>query len=285
MKTLSSLLLIALFTLLGACASQPERSDALLSAREAVTAAEEDPAVSRFAPLALKDAQDTLRAAERIWREDGDPQQVDHLAYLTERKAAIAMAHTRREEVAQAVEQAERERGQLRLQAREDEIAQARRELEEARRQLADLEPKQTERGLVLTLGEVLFAFDSTELQPGGERTLARLADYLQANPDYQILIEGHTDSVGDAQYNRGLSERRAQTVRNALTAKGIDSSRVTFAGLGENYPVAPNSTAAGRSENRRVEVVIARDEMPPSREQGARPALARERGAPAAQG
>jgi outer membrane protein OmpA-like peptidoglycan-associated protein len=264
-----------LLLLLSACAHQPTKSDILQQAQQAVSEAESNAAVSRYAPVALRDAQETLRHANKLAQESADKQEVDHYAYLALKRAQIAQAQARREVLAQSTQNAEQQRAQIQLEARERALEQARQEaeaskkaLEEAQRELADLRPKQTERGLVLTLGEVLFPFDSAELQAGSQRALDRLARYLKANPGHNILIEGHTDSTGDAAYNQRLSERRAETVARALAQRGIDSSRIRATGLGENFPVADNKTAAGRSENRRVEVVVAQNKMPPSRQE-----------------
>lgn len=264
-----------LLLLLSACAPQPTRSDTLQQAQQAVSEVESNAAVSRYAPVALRDAQETLRYANRLAREGADQQEVDHYAYLALKRAQIAQAQARREVLAQSTQNAERQRAKIRLEARERALEQARQEaeasrkaLEEAQRELADLRPKQTERGLVLTLGEVLFPFDSAELQAGSQRALDRLARYLQANPGHNILIEGHTDSTGDTAYNQRLSEQRAKSVSRALIQRGVDPSRVRTTGLGENFPVADNKTAAGRSENRRVEVVVAQNKMPPSQQE-----------------
>ena len=133
----------------------------------------------------------------------------------------------------------------------------ARQESEQLQSQLADLEAKQTERGLVLTLGEVLFDTDKAELNDGADSTVDRLADFMEEYPERKVLIEGHTDSRGDAGYNQQLSERRAEAVGEALTERGVDSTRVQTKGLGQSYPVASNDTSAGMQRNRRVEIVI----------------------------
>jgi outer membrane protein OmpA-like peptidoglycan-associated protein len=296
MKRLGLTLMPLTMLLLSACATQPVKKDTLQQAQQAVSGLEENAAVTRYAPVALRDAQETLRQAQQLARQGEDPQLVEHYAYLALKRAQIAQALARREMLVRSAEDVQQQRAQVMLQARERAIEQARREaeqarmqaeqlrqeaqqareqaqlsqqaLQEAQSQLADLEPRQTERGLVLTLDEVLFAFNSAELQAGNQRALDRLAQYLQAHPDHNLLIEGHTDSVGDAGYNQGLSERRAQSVYQALTQRGVDPARVRIIGLGENFPVADNGTPQGRSENRRVEVVIAQDAIPQSRQE-----------------
>lgn len=103
---------------------------------------------------------------------------------------------------------------------------------------------------------EVTFAFDSDEIRPGAHHTLDGVATTLRDNPDLRVRIEGHTDSVGSAQYNEGLSQRRADSVRDFLGSRGIADQRMTTRGYGENRPVATNETDEGRAQNRRVEIV-----------------------------
>jgi outer membrane protein OmpA-like peptidoglycan-associated protein len=123
--------------------------------------------------------------------------------------------------------------------------------------QLADLNAKQTNRGLVLTLGSVLFDTDKADLKSGGTHSLDKLAQFLQDNPKRNVKVEGYTDSTGNADYNLDLSKRRADAVRSALGGDGIDQQRIATAGFGVAYPVAGNETTSGRQQNRRVEIVI----------------------------
>lgn len=123
--------------------------------------------------------------------------------------------------------------------------------------QLADLKAKKTDRGMVLTLGDVLFDTGRAELNAGAARTLDQLAAFMKDNPERSIQIEGYTDSVGSDQYNQVLSERRANAVKNALADRGVMPNRVTARGFGEASPVASNDNAAGRQQNRRVEIVF----------------------------
>ncbi len=171
-------------------------------------------------------------------------------------------AMTMKQEAEQARQQAEsrtREAQQARLQAeaRAREAEQARRQAEDLKRQLTELQAKQTDRGLVLTLGDVLFETGKADLLAGAMRSIDKLAVFLRENPDREVLVEGHTDSTGGEAYNLDLSRRRADAVRAALLARGIGYDRITIRGYGESYPVASNSTGAGRQQNRRVEVVI----------------------------
>lgn len=133
----------------------------------------------------------------------------------------------------------------------------ARNELETMRAQLTELQTKQTERGLVVTLGDVLFEVDRAALKPGATRSLNQLADALRKDPDTTITIEGHTDSTGSRDHNMDLSTRRMESVRAYLVTHGVDPAKVAGRGLGPDYPVASNATESGRQQNRRVEVIV----------------------------
>jgi outer membrane protein OmpA-like peptidoglycan-associated protein len=126
--------------------------------------------------------------------------------------------------------------------------------------QLANLSAKKTERGIVITLGDVLFGHDKADLTGNGQITTQNLAAVLQKNPDRNVLIEGFTDSTGSSTYNVELSERRATSVRNALLQMGVAPSRVAVRGFGESFPVAGNDTNEGRQLNRRVEIILSDD-------------------------
>ena len=132
-------------------------------------------------------------------------------------------------------------------------MAQAR-ELEQ---ELSELKAKKTDRGFVLTLGDVLFATGKADLMPGAQRTIDQLAAFLNKYPNKNVNVEGHTDSVGSEAYNMTLSQHRAESVRSAIMARGISPDRITAKGFGELYPVASNDNPAGRQQNRRVEILI----------------------------
>ncbi|MHB8423859.1 MAG: OmpA family protein [Gammaproteobacteria bacterium] len=123
--------------------------------------------------------------------------------------------------------------------------------------QLAALNAKQTNRGMVLTLGSVLFGTNKADLKSGSARSLDKLAQFMRNNPKRNVMVEGYTDSTGSANYNLQLSQRRADAVRAALVSDGINPQRIVTKGFGMRYPVASNRTAAGRQQNRRVEIVI----------------------------
>ena len=123
--------------------------------------------------------------------------------------------------------------------------------------QLAELAAKKTERGMVITLGDVLFGTDLASLTSTGQVTAQKLAKILELNPQRTVLVEGFADSTGDAAYNQQLSERRANSVQSALHEMGIGRDRVSIRGYGESYPVVSNDSASNRQLNRRVEIVL----------------------------
>jgi outer membrane protein OmpA-like peptidoglycan-associated protein len=124
--------------------------------------------------------------------------------------------------------------------------------------ELAALNARKTERGIVVTLGDMLFDTGRSELQAAGGRSISQLADFLKRQPQRQVAIEGYTDSVGSDSSNQSLSDRRAQSVMAALVSMGVGSERLRARGNGESSPVADNNSTAGRQMNRRVEVIFA---------------------------
>jgi outer membrane protein OmpA-like peptidoglycan-associated protein len=128
---------------------------------------------------------------------------------------------------------------------------------------MVDLQAKRTERGLIITIGDVLFSVNDARLAPNGVATLRKLADVLQQNPNRTVLVEGFTDSTGSSAHNQQLSERRASSVRAALVDMGVARERVAMRAYGEAFPVAPNDNAGNRQLNRRVEVVLSNEGAP----------------------
>ena len=126
------------------------------------------------------------------------------------------------------------------------------------KQQLAELQAKITDRGLVVTLGDALFASGGADLKAEAASDLRNLIALLEEHPARTVVIEGHTDSLGAQGFNHGLSQRRADAVKAYLIARGVETRRVSSLGKGESEPVAPNHSAAGRRCNRRVEVIIA---------------------------
>lgn len=175
-------------------------------------------------------------------------------------------AEQRALEAGMAREEAERARQDALAARQESEESRARAEaaMEEARnlqQALSTLEAEQTNRGLVVTLDDVLFDTGKAELKAGAEVSMARLAAVMQEYPDRRLMIEGHTDSMGEEDYNEILSRQRAESVRDALVKQGVSPDRLITKGLGEEFPVTTNDTAAGRQQNRRVEIVVSSED------------------------
>ncbi|MEZ5933551.1 MAG: OmpA family protein [Alphaproteobacteria bacterium] len=261
-------LVAALGLVAAGCASTSPRVD---EARSTVEQLRADPAVGANAPVALQRTEESLDRLNDAASDGASEAELDHLAYLVERRAdatklrATTVGHwqsvdglgERREAV---LLQAERLQAEL---ARQD-AASAIRDAQEARlkaaslqEELDTLEAKQTDRGLVVTLGDVLFDVDGSSLKPGGVAEVQRVATTLKERPDLRVSIEGHTDSTGSENYNLRLSEERATAVRQTLIDAGVPGERISARGFGESYPVATNDTQSGRQENRRVELIL----------------------------
>jgi len=259
--------------LMAACVSTPQPNAELESARTLVQSAEADPNVAKYAALDLQSAKEELQLAETAAMHHDDAA-VTQPAYLAAQTARLAQlrASAKADDARVAAGQTERDRIQLAARTREvDTATAARDQATQARDQATEksaglqaeidaLKAKPTDRGLVLTLGDVLFDTGRAELKPGAARNLDQLAQFLTAHPDRRIQIDGFTDSIGTDSYNQDLSQRRADTVKSALITRGIDPSRIGTQGYGKGYPVANNDDSGGRQLNRRVEVVIGGD-------------------------
>jgi outer membrane protein OmpA-like peptidoglycan-associated protein len=287
-RTLSA---IGLTLALGACATAPQPNAALERARAAVQSAEADPNVAKFAALDLQAARKDLDAAESAannHHEDGIAQP----AYLATQTARLAQAHAaaKADDARVAAGQVERDRIQLAARTREAQNAEAAANAAKANANAATananaataaamaaneqsarlqseidkLKATPTDRGLVLTLGDVLFDTGKAELNSGSTRKLDQLAQFLSEHPERRVQIDGFTDSVGSDSYNQELSQRRADSVKSALLVRGIAPSRISTEGYGKAFPVASNTDSGGRQQNRRVEVVIGGDNGSP---------------------
>lgn len=207
--------------------------------------------------------RDQMRLNQRT-REANQARISAEEARLAERMAKADAVDAQRQTQAAENDSAEAQRqtllarGNAAESQRQMQAAQARTATLEA--QLADLAAKKTERGMVITLGDVLFGTDLARLNPDGMHTAQKLADVLQQNPQRTVLIEGFTDSTGSAAHNQDLSERRAEAVRGVLLEMGVARDRVAIRGYGETHPVAVNDTKENRQLNRRVEIVLSGD-------------------------
>ena len=262
-----NVLALAMVAGIAGCATTPP--PALEQARSEYRDAAQDPHISRYAPVALHDAEQALQRAEQALERDRD--RVPHLAYVTQQRVQIARANAQKAMAIERMDQLAQEREQVLLDARSLQAQQAQQQAQRAEQrsqqleqELEALKARETERGTELTIPGVLFATDRAELKPGAMHNLQPLVDYLQANPQRNLLIEGHTDSTGSEQYNLELSNARAAAVRDFFIARGIARERLTTHGYGQRFPVAPNDNPAGRQENRRVNLVILKEGQDP---------------------
>lgn len=233
--------------LLAGCASTPGMPAGAAAARDNLSRLQSDPQLASRAPMAISQAESAVLVAEQ---SGADRVVGEHRVVMADRAVEIARAQAQARLYEDEREQLIRQREQARLDSRTLEADQL-------RQQLAMLNTQETDRGVVITLGDLLFATGKSTLRGGNPGNLDQLARFLNDNPDRSLLIEGHTDSVGSLESNQYLSHQRAQAVQHYLQARGIAASRIQARGLGEEAPVADNSNAYGRQQNRRVEVII----------------------------
>ena len=261
---------MALALALTGCVSTPKPNAALESARTAVQAAQADPNVGKYAALDMEAAKKELEVAEAAAARHDDAG-VNHPAYLAAQTARLAQARAtaKADDARVAAGQAERDKIQLAARTRDVDNAkmatnaalgqrdQATEQSARLQAEVDQLKATPTPRGLVLTLGDVLFDTGKAQLNPGSARKLDQLAQFLTDHPERRVQIDGFTDSVGTDSYNQDLSQQRADAVKSALITRGIDRSRIGSQGYGKGFPVANNVDSGGRQLNRRVEVVI----------------------------
>jgi outer membrane protein OmpA-like peptidoglycan-associated protein len=268
--------------LLAACAAAPLKPDGAAEVRNRLTQLQSDPNLGSRAPLAMKEADAAVSTAEL---PQADKDLAAHRVYLADRKVetARAQAQTRFAEDQRAALSAQRERARLDSRTQEADAAKGQaatarmsaasseqaaasarmsaasseQEAAELQRQIDALQAKVTDRGLVLTLGDVLFETGRADLKAGAAGNLSKLVAFLTKYPERLVAIEGYTDSVGSDDYNQALSQRRAESVRSYLVRAGIEPGRLSASGMGKNDPVADNDSAIGRQQNRRVAVII----------------------------
>ncbi|WP_432383099.1 OmpA family protein [Duganella sp. P38] len=288
----------AMSVLFAACSTTPTTTSQLDQARGDFLAAQSNPQVAANAPLEFKAASDALDRANAAAAKKESLDEIDKLAYIAKQKIATAQEAAKAKQAEADVANAARQRDEIRLQARTAEANSARVAADRARtqaeqakadadaaraqadaaassardeaaknaalqQQLADLQAKQTERGIVITLSDVLFQVDRAELSAEGMRTAQKVADVLAQEPQSIVQVEGFTDSTGTSSHNLELSQRRAESVRNALIGLGVASAKIATRGYGEAYPVASNADAGSRQLNRRVEIVLSQNGAP----------------------
>ena len=284
-RRLFPLSLIAI-AVLAACSTAPTQQ--LIEARSSYASALNDPQVAKFAASELRQAGAQLNEAELSANKGESEAQIDHLAYVAKQRVTIAQETARQKSAELSSANAAAEREKMRLEARTTQADAAvlaaasskldaeasQRQSESLQRQtdaanahsrqleaqLKELDAKKTERGIVITLGDVLFDTNKSELKSGGMRNVQKLADVLKEYPERNVLVEGFTDSMGSTEYNQDLSDRRARAVRTALQDTGVAGERISNRGYGKTFPVANNATAEGRQLNRRVEIIVSDD-------------------------
>jgi len=294
-KSIVTSLMLAGVLSLAACSSVPTTTPTLDEARADFVAANNNPAVSATAPMEFRQASEALDRANQAAAQRESLDTVDRLAYVAKQRIATAQEVAKAKGAEAEVANASRERDRVQLEARTAEAERARRDAAAAQAQIAgaqaqaadaqaqalaaqqqaaqladrsnrleallvELHAQKTERGMVVTIGDVLFATDRAELNPNGLSTVRKLAEVMAQNPDRSVLVEGFTDSTGSTAHNQDLSERRAASVAQALTGLGVPRQKVSMRGYGKAYPVAGNETASDRQLNRRVEIVLSND-------------------------
>lgn len=257
-----------LLTTVAACSSAPKMAEGISDIRAELNTLQAKNELAILAPAAISQAEEAVRAAEQPVKNE---QLSQHLVFVADRKVNIALAQAQSRFAEDQQKVLAKNRDDARLDARTTEAnqahqdarlaradaADARQESDDAQAQLALLNARESERGWVVTLGDVLFDTGKANLKSSTSQHLTNLATFLGKYPQRGAIIEGYTDSVGTEEYNLGLSERRADSVSNFLQAQGVQSSRLSSQGKGESFPVANNESATGRQQNRRVEVII----------------------------
>lgn len=242
---------------LGACASTPDEPMAELQTARAIVPQVESSPRAGIAAENVSNARKALDSANRMMEEGGKEEDIRYQATIAATNAQIANEKILEAQAKEEITKAEAERQQVLAQARDQEAEAARARAASLEQELKDLKAQRTERGLVLTLGDVLFDTGKATLKPGAYATIDRLASALKEDPARKVMIEGHTDSVGTDEFNQQLSQNRALSVQGALMERGVSGSQISAVGKGEGFPVASNDNAAGRQQNRRVELIF----------------------------
>jgi outer membrane protein OmpA-like peptidoglycan-associated protein len=271
--------------LLSACAGMPRGpAPEIVRLQGELQRLHNDPRVGPNAPAELAKADDAVA----VLAADGrrlERRLYDHGVYLADRLIQTAEAEGLARHADRRAQELAQDRERLLAEARSRDLAiaradanaaataarlaeeraaaermaavEARSDAQLARAQLAELQAKETQRGMVVTLGDVLFETNRAELKPGATRSLDQLADALRTDDRGTVSIEGHTDSTGSRDHNVDLSLRRAQSVQSYLIGRGVNPQRINVRGMGPDFPVADNGSAGGRLQNRRVEVIV----------------------------
>ena len=197
------------------------------------------------------------RSKQQLASASSEAERARILADIQAKEAALAKAQADAK-----TREADKARAEAEAQAREAEKAKA--ELAQLMKELSELQGQLTDRGIVLTIGDVLFATGKSDLNASAQLSMDKLAEFLQKKQNRNLLVEGHTDSVGSDEYNQGLSQQRAASVKNSLVKRGIAGERIVTIGYGKKFPLSSNTTAAGKQQNRRVEAIILNEGVKP---------------------
>lgn len=247
---------VAVAAVVSACSTAPERNEALETARVMVPEIEKSQRAG-VAAADIANARRSLDAANRLADAKAKKSDMEFEATNAALSARIANEKILTVQANEEVANGTAQRQAVLIQARERDVKASQLRADSLEAQLADLELKKTERGLVLTLGDVLFDTGQATLKPAAYGTLDRLATALREQSGRSVLIEGHTDNVGSDESNQGLSERRARSVQSALAQRGVSGGQLKAVGMGEGSPVESNASVEGRQSNRRVELIL----------------------------
>jgi OmpA-OmpF porin, OOP family len=256
----------ALAAALAGCATAPDTIEELQTARAVVPQVEASPRAG-VAATYIAEARKALDRANRLADKGGDLDDIQYEATVASLNAQIANEKIVAAQSRDEIEKGTAQRQAVLIDAREREAQQRAAEAASAKdraksleEELAALKAKPTPRGMVLTLGDVLFDTAQATLKPGAYSTIEKVAQVLKAEPQRRLTIEGHTDSVGSDEYNQSLSQRRAAAVQTALLERGVSMEQIISTGKGESFPIASNEDAGGRQQNRRVELIFANE-------------------------
>ncbi|WP_438865133.1 OmpA family protein [Neptunicella sp.] len=295
-KIIKPALFISASIFITACTTVPARFAGADAARERLNALESNTKLADQAPMAMEDARQAVLSAEQSHKEPGLSEHLVFIAerkvdiaetesqrrYLEEQRSELKTkrdnmqlnarteesrrakisANQAQQNALQAQERAAKSqqdtaKAQQDLNTAEEKTAKTQQQLKDMQQQLAELNAHNTLRGAVVTLGDLLFDFNKSEIKPGAISHLTKLASFLNQNTDRNVTIEGHTDNVGADDVNQLLSQQRAEAVKNYLLSQGVAEQRLQALGKGSLLPVTDNSTALKRQQNRRVEVII----------------------------
>lgn len=228
------LIFIILATILGGCAIT-EKPVSLKELEAGYQALSNEQNVRDNAPQSLENTGILVQKTKSTWKNEGEGDAYEHQHYLASRSTEITELLAEQKVMQASLAAAKTQQQSLKLA----------------------IEAEENTKTLVIVKDDVLFGFDKAELHEAAENRLQQLTKYLKQNPDATVMVEGHADAIGSAQYNMKLSAQRAESVAQALVGKGIARDRIQLKAYGEHDPIASNQTDKGRQYNRRAEIII----------------------------